>query len=67
MHRELKTRAEVHGRSLNKEIIATLDQSIHSSVIDAHAVSARAQAVRESLAIYMTQKDLDRLKNEGRK
>ena len=67
MHRALKARAEAHGRSLNKEIIATLEGSLGATQVDAAAILAQARAVRESVGVYVTQKDLKALKNAGRK
>ena len=67
VHRSLKARAEAHGRSLNKEIIATLEGTLHGAPIDAEAIGQRARAVRETLGVYMTQKDMTALKNAGRR
>ena len=67
MHRTLKARAKAHGRSLNKEIIATLESTLHGSPIDADAVGKHARAVRETLGVYLTQRDLSSLKNAGRR
>jgi hypothetical protein len=66
IHRSLKDRAQAHGRSLNKEILVTLESLVHGAVIDAKAVGNRARAVRETMGVYLTQKDLARLKNAGR-
>jgi len=67
VHRSLKARAQVHGRSLNKEIIVALESIVHSAAIDARAVGKHARAVRETMGVYLTQKDLARLKNAGRR
>ena len=66
VHRTLKSRAEAHGRSLNKEIIMTLEGTLHGAPIDAAAIGKHARAVRETLGVYVTQKDLTVLKNAGR-
>jgi plasmid stability protein len=66
LHRALKARAKAHGRSLNKEVIATLEGILHGSRIDATAVGEHARAVRETLGVYLTQQDLTDLKNAGR-
>jgi antitoxin FitA len=66
VHRTLKSRAKAHGRSLNKEIITTLESTLHGSPIDATTVGRHARAVRETMGVYLTQKDLTALKNEGR-
>ena len=67
VHRALKVRAKAHGRSLNKEIIATLESTLHGSPIDASAVGRHAQAVRETMGVYLTQRELKTLKGEGRR
>lgn len=66
VHRTLKSRAKAHGRSLNKEIITTLESTLHSSPIDATVVGRHARAVRETIGVYLTQKDLTTFKNLGR-
>ena len=67
VHRGLKSRAKAHGRSLNKEIISTLESTLHGSPIDAAAVGKHARAVRETMGVYITQKGLTTLKNAGRR
>jgi len=67
IHRTLKSRARAHGRSLNREIITTLERVVHGSPIDAAAVGSRARAVRETMGVYLTEKDLRGLKNAGRR
>jgi plasmid stability protein len=66
IHRSLKARAKANGRSLNKEVIATLEATVHGCAIDAETVGKHARAVRETLGVYLTQRDLDDLKNAGR-
>lgn len=66
VHRSLKSRAQAHGRSLNKEIIVTLESVLHGAIIDAKAVGEHARAVRETMGVYLTQKDLTALKQAGR-
>ncbi len=66
VHRALKSRAKAHGRSLNKEIITTLESALHSAPIDATAIGRHARAVRETMGVHLTQKDLTALKNAGR-
>lgn len=67
MHQTLKERAKAHGRSLNKEVIATLEGALHASPIDAEVIHGRARAVRETLGIYMTERELKASKETGRK
>lgn len=65
-HHSLKARAEANGRSLNREIIMTLERSLHSVRVDAENIRRQAKSVRESAGLYMTQKELTELKNAGR-
>ena len=67
VHRGLKSRAEAHGRSLNREIIMTLESTLHGSPIDARAIGKHARAVRETMDVYLTQKDLTAFKDAGRR
>jgi len=67
VHKALKSRAKAHGRSLNREIIAALESMLHGSRIDVAAVGKHARAVRETMGVYLTQKDLTTLKNTGRR
>ena len=67
MHRTLKSRAQAHGRSLNKEIIITLESTLHGSPIDATVIGKHARAVRETMGVYLTQRDLTAAKNSGRR
>ena len=67
VHRVLKARAEAHGRSLNKEIIVTLESTLHGSPIDATAIGNHARTVREAMGVYLTQRDLKAYKNAGRR
>ncbi|NQU40918.1 MAG: Arc family DNA-binding protein [Lentisphaerae bacterium] len=66
VHRTLKSRARTNGRSLNREIITTLENSLHGAPIDAAAIGEHARAVRETMGVYLTQGELTSLKNEGR-
>jgi len=67
VHRTFKGRARANGRSLNREIIAALENLVHSAPIDASAVGNRARAVRETMGVYLTQEDLTTLKQAGRR
>lgn len=67
VHRALKARAAAHGRSLNKEIIATLEGVLRPAPINADNVLRHARAVREIMGVYVTSRELAGLKNAGRK
>jgi|GEM_PF-1752390 len=49
LHKRLKERAEVNGRSLNKELMTILEQAVYSSRVDAESLRA---SVRERRAQY---------------
>ena len=66
VHRALKARARAHGRSLNREIIATVESSLGSARLDGTAIGRHARAARESLSIFVTDEDLTTFRNAGR-
>lgn len=67
LHQKLKAMAKTHGRSLNREIITTLESSLHGARKDTEDIGHHARVVRESMGVYLTQKDLSEMKNVGRK
>lgn len=67
LHHSLKEQAKAHGRSLNKEVIATLEASLSGNNINTADLINQARLVRECTPVYMTAKDLDAYKNDGRK
>ncbi len=67
VHRTLKDRARAHGRSLNREIIATLVSTVSAAAVDSFAVLSHARSVRETLGVYLTQSDLKAAKDRGRR
>jgi plasmid stability protein len=66
VHRELKQRAETHGRSLNTEVLSVLESSVHSAPAETESVIQRARQFRNSLKFRVTAKDLKRFKDRGR-
>lgn len=66
LHRELKARAEAHGRSLNTEVLACLEASVRATPVDTEDLIRKARALRETMKVYLTQKELTALKNQGR-
>jgi len=67
LHRALKTRAAQHKRSLNLEVIATLEQSVaRSQPVDVDALLKRARELRSKLNLIATPEEIDRFKREGR-
>lgn len=66
LHQSLKARAREHGRSLNREILAVLENAIRCESLDVETIASRARAVRESAGVYVTRADLVTFKNRGR-
>lgn len=66
VHEALKSRALAHGRSLNKEVICALEQILAETPVDADCFLSEAQAVREEMTVYMTQRELRAMKEQGR-
>ena len=67
LHRTLRARADSNGRSLNKEILVVLETHVHGAIVDAKAIGEHARAVRETMGVYLTQRDLQSFKHVGRK
>ena len=66
LHQRLKQRASRHHRSLNSEILASLESSLRSQPVDAEAYIARVRKLRPKGHEKITQADFDALKREGR-
>lgn len=66
LHRRLKARAALHGRSLNGEVIACLEAAVGAERIDAEALLDRARAARRGLRARLTDAELGPLKAQGR-
>jgi plasmid stability protein len=66
IHAALKSQAKAHGRSLNKEIICALERVFNSSSANPDELLNNARAVRESMGMYLTQRELKAMKEEGR-
>lgn len=65
--RRLKKQARIHRRSLNREVIACLEQAARSVAVDPEALIARARAVRvEPRGVRLTDRTLARLRADGR-
>jgi len=67
IHTTLKSRAKAHGRSLNKEVIASLEATIHGVRVNTAAIINHARAVRETTEVYLTESELTAFKNAGRR
>ena len=66
LHQRLKERAARHHRSLNSEIIASLEASLRSEPLDPEAYIARIRKLRPPGHERLTQEDFDASKNKGR-
>lgn len=67
LHERLKERAARNHRSLNSEVIRTLERAVGAAPIDTDALLARVRAVRERAALpYRTPEELRKLRDEGR-
>jgi plasmid stability protein len=67
LHQQLKARALRNRRSLNQEVLATLEAAVTPSRDeDVEARLAEAKQFRDSLKIWATPKKIDAFKREGR-
>lgn len=67
LYQALKQSAERNRRSLNSEIIMTLEQGMGSYLINPEEFIADARQLREQTAVYITSdEELIAAKNEGR-
>ena len=67
LHGTFRARADSTARTLNKEFLALLETHVHGAIVDAKAIGEHARAVRETMGVYLTQRDLQSLKQAGRK
>jgi plasmid stability protein len=67
LHRALKTRAKEHHRSLNKEVIATLQAATNPAKgFDAAAMERDAKAARSQFTRVITAKEISSWTKQGR-
>lgn len=68
LYRQLKKRAAAQRRSLNSEILTSLEQTVAAAAPDARALLARADRMRNSLRTMppLTERDLRKAKSRGR-
>jgi plasmid stability protein len=67
LYERLKARAAEHRRSLNSEILVTLEHAVAATPPDPHALLARADAVRAQLRVPpLTDARLREAKRRGR-
>ena len=66
LHERLKKRAAQNRRSLNSEVIACLEDTAGMESKDTERFLAEAQALRKKIGGYLTEKQLNRYKRQGR-
>jgi len=68
LYRQLKKRAAAHRRSLNSEILMSLEQTVAAAAPDARALLARVDRMRNSLRGMppLTERELRKAKSWGR-
>jgi antitoxin FitA len=67
LHQQLKARALKNRRSLNQEVLATLEAAVSPSPNDdVEARIAEAKRFRNSSKIWATPEEIDAFKREGR-
>jgi plasmid stability protein len=67
LHEDLKASAARHRRSLNKEIIAILEEEMHPRIRLPEEVLADIHALRERFKnVRLTEEEIDHAKKEGR-
>ena len=67
LHRELKSRAKAHHRSLNKEVIATLEQATGAAqAMNAEAMLDEARRARSHFKRTVTAREVSGWVNQGR-
>ena len=67
LRKRLKESAAQHRRSMNSEAISCLETVLVGSRVDPKEFLAQARALRERMPhLYLTEKDLRAMKNEGR-
>lgn len=67
LHTELKKQAERNRRSLNNEIITTLERALGLAPSAVDELIEKARNLRKTLKVHLTEKILSEFKNEGRK
>jgi len=67
LYKQLKINAATNQRSLNREILACMEQALSSQKVNPEQMLVRARMLREKTAAYrLTNELLNEAKNEGR-
>ena len=63
---KLKKRAKLNRRSLNSEIIKNLEQNVNIAKVNTNLLIEKANKIRAKLNFIIDEKDLTKIKSEGR-
>ncbi|MBU2444924.1 MAG: Arc family DNA-binding protein [Bacteroidetes bacterium] len=66
VYKNLKRRAEFHRRSINSEVINCLEKATSSQKVDVESTLKDARELRNRIGLKVSNKELFKLKNEGR-
>jgi plasmid stability protein len=66
LHRALKARASWNRRSLQSEIVATLEEAVRPKPVAVDEILDRASRFRAAVRIRTTDEEIRRFKREGR-
>jgi plasmid stability protein len=67
LYTRLRSNAEEHRRSINREAIVCLETALAGQPVDVESLLAHVREVRNSLgAVFLTDRDLKRARHEGR-
>lgn len=67
LHQRLRERAEESGRSLNKQILFTLEQSIRPKRVDLATLLTRIRRRRSEMTVWLEDESLQTAIEEGRR
>ena len=68
LYERVKQNAKVNHRSINSELIAIIEESVMPQPVDVKTWLEKARQLRETTTHYViSNEELTRLKNEGRK
>jgi plasmid stability protein len=66
LYADLKRAAASNRRSINSEIIVSIEQAVRSKRVEPDELLAKIRVLREETAVYLTDDMLDQAINEGR-
>jgi plasmid stability protein len=66
VHRALKQRSRRNARSLNSEAIDCLRRAVMIERIDPETLLTKARQLRSGMSVFLTDKDINAMKDEGR-